>query len=155
MAGRGRVIPLFLRQRRNGTITITDPRMTRFWMTLEQGVRFVIQCIERMYGGEVFVPRIPSMNIMDLARAVAPGCDVEEIGIRPGEKLHEVLVSEDEARQTLELGDMFVIQPAHPWWFSDNWKEGKPLPDSFRYGSDNNGEWLTVQELQTLIEGLA
>lgn len=152
VGSRGSVIPLFLKQRQNGTVTITDPRMTRFWITLEQGVRFVIRCIEGMHGGEVFVPKIPSMNIIDLAHAVAPGCEVEEIGIRPGEKLHEVLVSEDEARQTLELADMFVIQPAHPWWATDNWRGGKSLPDGFRYGSDNNPKWLTVDELRRLIE---
>lgn len=155
MGSRGSVIPLFLKQRENGSITITDPRMTRFWITLEQGVRFVIRCIQQMHGGEVFVPKIPSMNIMELAHAVAPGCEVDEIGIRPGEKLHEVLVSEDEARQTLEMEDMFVIQPAHPWWFAGNWQDGKHLPDGFRYGSDNNTQWLGTMELQRVIEGLS
>ncbi len=114
VGSRGSVIPLFLEQRNNGKVTITDQRMTRFWLTLEQGVRFVVRCVKEMHGGEVFVPKIPSMNIMDLAKAVAPGCSVETIGIRPGEKLHEVLISEDEVRQTLELDDMYVIKPAHP-----------------------------------------
>lgn len=154
VGSRGSVIPLFLKQRENGTITVTDPRMTRFWITLEQGVRFVIRCIEQMHGGEVFVPKIPSMNIMDLVKAVAPGCEVEYIGIRPGEKLHEVLISEDEARHTLELDDMFVVQPVHPWWFSDNWRDGRPLPDGFRYGSDTNTQWLRVEDLRALVEGL-
>src|SRR5205814_1338200 len=113
---RGSVIPFFVEQRRTGRITVTDPRMTRFWITLDQGVRFVIKCIELMHGGEVFVPKIPSMNIMDLAKVVAPDCRVEVVGIRPGEKLHEVLVSEDEARHALELPDMYVIEPVHPWW---------------------------------------
>jgi len=151
VGSRGSVVPLFLKQSENGRITITDPRMTRFWITLEQGVRFVIRCIKHMCGGEVFIPKIPSMNIMDLTQAVAPGCRVEQIGIRPGEKLHEVLVSEDEARHTLELDDMFVVQPAHPWWFSDNWKKGRPLPDGFRYGSDNNSQWLKVDDLRALL----
>lgn len=120
VGSRGSVIPLFLEQRRNGYVTITDPRMTRFWITLEQGVRFVIRCVEEMHGGEVFVPKIPSMTIVDLAEVIAPGCRVEWIGVRPGEKLHEVLVSDDEARTTIELDDMFVIQPAHPWWSVEN-----------------------------------
>ena len=151
VGSRGSVIPLFIKQRQNGSITITDPRMTRFWLTLEQGVQFVIRCIEQMHGGEVFVPKIPSMNIMDLARAIAPDCQVHHIGIRPGEKLHEVLISEDEARNTLDVEDMLVIQPAHPWWFAGNWKGGHPLPDGFRYSSDSNSRWLGVSELQELL----
>src|SRR5271163_4489032 len=109
VGSRGSVIPVFIEQRRRGKITITDPRMTRFWLTLEQGVKFVIRCLEQMHGGEIFVPKIPSMRLADLAETIAPGCAVEYIGIRPGEKLHEVLVSEDESRQTLETEDMFVI----------------------------------------------
>src|SRR6202166_431484 len=110
VGSRGSVIPVFLEQRRRGKITITDPRMTRFWLTLEQGVNFVVRCLEQMHGGEIFVPKIPSMRLLDLAETIAPGCKVEHIGIRPGEKLHEVLVSEDESRQTLETDDMYVIQ---------------------------------------------
>ncbi len=121
VGSRGSVIPTFLEQRRRGKITITDPRMTRFWLTLEQGVKFVIRAIEQMHGGEIFVPKIPSMRLLDLAETIAPGCEVETIGIRPGEKLHEVLVSEDESRQTLETEDMYIIQPSHPWWKSENW----------------------------------
>ncbi len=151
VGSRGSVIPVFLEQRKNGKITVTDERMTRFWLTLEQGVRFVIRCIEQMHGGEVFVPKIPSMNIIDLAKAVAPDCEVEYIGIRPGEKLHEVLISEDEARHTLEFDDMFVIAPAHPWWAVDNWQGGRRLPEGFKYGSDTNGQWLTQGELQAMI----
>ena len=151
VGSRGSVIPLFKEQRKNGKITITDRRMTRFWITLEQGVRFVIRCIEQMQGGEVFVPKIPSMRIMDLAEAVAPGCEIEFIGIRPGEKLHEVLISKDEARYTLDLGDMFVIQPVHPWWEPANWSHGKPLPDGFEYSSDKNAEWLTAKQLRQMI----
>ena len=116
VGSRGSVIPIFLQQRRTGRITITHPDMTRFWLTLEQGVRFVIHGIERMHGGEIFVPKIPCMGITDLFNAIAPECRAEYIGIRPGEKLHEVLVSEDEARHTLEVEDMYVILPAHPWW---------------------------------------
>ena len=116
VGSRGSVIPMFLEQKRRGKLTITDPRMTRFWITLEQGVKFVIRCIEQMHGGEIFVPKIPSMRLTDLAQAVAPGCEIEYIGIRAGEKLHEALVSEDEARNTVETDEMYVIQPSHPWW---------------------------------------
>ncbi len=151
VGSRGSVVPLFAEQRKTGRITITDPRMTRFWLTLDQGVRFVIQCIEKMHGGEVFVPKIPSMNIMDLAHALAPECAVENIGIRPGEKLHEALLSEDEARSTVELADMFVVQPLHPWWNGARWPEGKKLPEGFRYGSDNNDAWLKVDDLRALL----
>ncbi len=155
VGSRGSVIPLFLKQRPSGKITVTDPRMTRFWITLEQGVRFVIGCIERMQGGEVFIPKIPSMNIMDLARAVAPDCEVEEVGIRAGEKLHEALVSEDEARNTVELVDRYVIQPAHPWWSKENWTDATPLTEGFRYTSDANQEWLSVADLKRLAEELS
>jgi UDP-N-acetylglucosamine 4,6-dehydratase len=151
VGSRGSVIPIFLEQRRRGKITITDPRMTRFWLTQEQGVKFVIHCLEQMHGGEIFVPKIPSMRLVDLAETIAPGCEVEYIGIRPGEKLHEVLVSEDESRQTLETEDMFVIQPAHPWWKSENWANAKPLPEGFRYSSDTNERWLTRRELEELV----
>jgi UDP-N-acetylglucosamine 4,6-dehydratase len=154
VGSRGSVIPLFLGQRNNGKVTITDERMTRFWLTLEQGVRFVIRCIEQMHGGEVFVPKIPSMNIMDLVKAVAPNCQVKNIGIRPGEKLHEILISEDEVRQALELDDMFVIKPAHPWWQVGNWVKGKPLADGFRFASNSNSQWLTVNELKHMVETL-
>ena len=151
VGSRGSVIPVFLEQRRRGKITITDPRMTRFWLTLEQGVKFVIRCLEQMHGGEIFVPKIPSMRLVDLAETVAPGCQVEYIGIRPGEKLHEVLVSEDESRQTLETEDMYVIQPSHPWWKSENWVGAKPLREGFRYSSDSNERWLTRRELEELV----
>src|SRR6266480_6978633 len=148
VGSRGSVIPIFLEQRKRGKITVTDPRMTRFWITLEQGVRFVIRCLEEMHGGEIFVPKIPSMRLLDLAETIAPGCDIETIGIRPGEKLHEVLVSEDESRNTLEVKDMFVIQPVHPWWKSENWVHATKLPEGFRYSSDTNQRWLTRRELE-------
>jgi UDP-N-acetylglucosamine 4,6-dehydratase len=151
VGSRGSVIPIFMEQRQRGKITITDPRMTRFWLTLEQGVNFVVRCLEQMHGGEIFVPRIPSMRLLDLAETIAPGCEVEYIGIRPGEKLHEVLVSEDESRQTLATEEMFVIQPSHPWWKPQNWTKAKPLPEGFRYSSDNNEQWLTRRELEELV----
>ena len=154
VGSRGSVIPLFLEQSKHGMVTITDKRMTRFWITLEQGVRFVIRCIEYMNGGEVFIPKIPSMSIPELARAVAPESEVEYVGIRPSEKLHETLVSEEEARHTVELNDMFVVQPTHPWWSNSNFENGVSLPEGYRYASDNNSLWLTVQELRDLVKEL-
>jgi UDP-N-acetylglucosamine 4,6-dehydratase len=151
LGSRGSVIPLFQEQRKRGKITITDSRMTRFWITIEQGVRLVVRCIEQMHGGEIFVPKIPSMKLVEMATAIAPGCGVESIGIRPGEKLHEVLLSEDEARHALEIDGMYVIQPAHPWWQKENWKQARPLPDGFSYTSDNNPHWLSAEELYELV----
>ena len=149
VGSRGSVIPVFLEQRKNGAITITDPRMTRFWLTLDQGIEFVISALGRMHGGEIFVPKIPSMNIMELAKAVADGCEIRNIGIRSGEKLHEVLVSEDEARHTVELDDAYVIRPAHPWWSVDKWA-GPAMAEGFRYTSDTNVRWMTVEEMRGL-----
>ncbi|NLL52523.1 MAG: UDP-N-acetylglucosamine 4,6-dehydratase (inverting), partial [Peptococcaceae bacterium] len=111
VGSRGSVVPFFIKCREKGKIPITDPRMTRFWITLEQGVNFVLKSFERMRGGELFVPKIPSMNIMDLAKAIAPECETEIIGIRPGEKIHEYMISEEDARNTIEYSDYFVIQP--------------------------------------------
>jgi UDP-N-acetylglucosamine 4,6-dehydratase len=152
VGSRGSVIPVFMEQRKRGKITVTDPRMTRFWLTLEHGVRFVIRAIEQMHGGEIFVPKIPSMRLVDLAEVVAPGCAIEFIGIRPGEKLHEVLLSEDEARNAVELDEMYIIQPSHPWWKKANWVHARALPQGFRYTSDSNEQWLSHEQLQELIE---
>lgn len=152
VGSRGSVIPLFKEQKKTGKITITDKKMTRFWITLEKGVRFVIKCVELMQGGEVFVPKIPSMRIMDLVKAIAPDSDIEYIGVRPGEKIHEVLISRDESRKTLELDDMYVIQPFHPWWKPSNWQHGSPLQDGFKFSTDKNKNWLTIKELKEMIE---
>jgi UDP-N-acetylglucosamine 4,6-dehydratase/5-epimerase len=151
VGSRGSVIPVFLEQRKRGKITITDPRMTRFWIRLDQGARFVIRCVEQMHGGEIFVPKIASMKIVDLAESIAPGCVIEVIGIRPGEKVHEVLVSEDEARNTVEVEGMYIIQPSHPWWRGTNWENARALPEGFRYASDTNSVWLTSEQLHELI----
>jgi UDP-N-acetylglucosamine 4,6-dehydratase/5-epimerase len=151
VGSRGSVIPIFLKQRETGRLTITDPRMTRFWITLDQGVRFVVSCIEQMHGGEIFVPKIPSMKMLDLAEALAPGCEIQVIGIRPGEKLHEVLLSEDEAWQAVELKSMYVIQPAYSWWAKENWTHAQALPEGFRYTSDGNSRWLSAEQLYELI----
>ena len=150
VGSRGSVIPLFRRQRESGTVTITDDRMTRFWLTLEQGVQVVVRAIEDMQGGETFVPRIPSMRITDLATAIAPGCDQKVIGIRPGEKLHEVLLSEGEARNARDDGDRFVILPAQATWGLDAWDQHERLPEGFRYASDTNDDWLSVDELRSM-----
>ena len=152
VGSRGSVIPTFIKQRKTGKLTITDDRMTRFWLTLEQGVRFVIRCIEEMQGGEVFVPKIPSTKIVDLARAIAPESEIENIGIRPGEKLHEVLIHEDEARSTVELADMYVVQPSNELWFGHDWKEkGRSLPEGFRYSSNTNNDWLTLEQINEIV----
>lgn len=153
VGSRGSVVPVFIKQRNNGSITITDERMTRFWISLEQGVRFVIRCLEEMRGGEVFVPKIPSMSILDLARVIAPEADVALTGIRPGEKLHEVLISEDEARTAVELDDRYVVMPSMDLWtLGDYWQsKGSPLPDGFRYASNTNPQWLTIDQIQAMV----
>ncbi len=152
VGSRGSVVPVFLKQRATGKVTVTDERMTRFWISLEGGVRFVIRAVENMHGGEVFVPKIPSMTVTDLAKAIAPEAVIEFIGIRPGEKLHEVLISEDEARQTVELPDMYVVQPAESFWFGRDWEtKGRLLEDGFRYASNTNEEWLGVNQISSII----
>ena len=151
VGSRGSVIPVFQEQRRTGRITITDPKMTRFWITLDQGARFVIRSLEQMNGGEIFVPKIPSMSIMDLSRAIAGDCDVKFIGIRPGEKTHEVLVSEEEARYTRELDDMFVILPIDREGAHARWAKARQLPDGFRYSSDDNPQQLSADALVGLL----
>ena len=152
IGSRGSVVPIFLRQRQNGKLSITDKRMTRFWLSLEQGVRFVLHSIDVMQGGEVFVPKLPSMSLMDLAKAIAPQAKLEEVGVRPGEKLHEVLISEDEARTTVELDDMYVIQPALGPWFVRSWDEkGRQVPAGFHYASNENPRLLSSAEIQALV----
>lgn len=154
VGSRGSVVPFFKKIKETGVIPITDERMTRFWITLDQGVQFVLDNLKRMHGGEVFVPKIPSMNIMDLAKAIAPECQTEIVGIRPGEKLHEAMIMEDDARHTLEFDTYYVIQPEFPFWSKRFAKGGKELPEGFEYTSDKNSEWLTVKELVDLSEDL-
>jgi len=151
VGSRGSVVPTFFQQRATGRLTITDKRMTRFWLSIEQGVRFVIDCLERMRGGEVFVPKIPSMKVLDLAKAIAPRAEIHEIGIRPGEKLHEVLISEDEARNTVEGEGMYIVKPPESLWERSLDYEGKGLPAGFRYSSETNDMWLDIQGIQELI----
>ena len=146
------MIPVFREQAKTGCITVTDERMTRFWLTLEQGVRFVMKALGRMHGGEIFVPKIPSMRIMDLAATMAPDCKVEYVGIRPGEKLHEVLISEDEARHTVQMDGMYIIRPEFAWFGDEQWKGATPVPKEFRLVSNTNEQWLTGKEMKALAE---
>jgi len=153
VGSRGSVVPIFIRQRATGRLTITDARMTRFWLSLDQGVRFVISTIERMHGGEVFVPKIPSTKIADLARVIAPNAEIEVVGIRPGEKLHEMMIHREESRSTIELEDRFVVQPVGHLWFRHDWaQEGMPTPDGFEYTSDANKHWLSDEDIRALVE---
>jgi len=154
VGSRGSVVPLFLKLRRQGKLPITDPRMTRFWITVDQGVDFVLSSLRRMCGGEIFVPKLPSMNILDLARAVAPECRTETIGVRPGEKLHETMISEDDARHTLEYHDYYAILPAPEMLaFSREGapEGGRPCAEGFRYSSDTNNQWLSVEQLRRMV----
>ncbi|MEK4177398.1 UDP-N-acetylglucosamine 4,6-dehydratase (inverting) [Aeribacillus sp. FSL K6-1305] len=152
VGSRGSVVPFFKKIRHTGKLPITDERMTRFWITLDQGVQFVLDSLQRMRGGEIFVPKIPSMRVVDLATAIAPECEIEIVGIRPGEKLHEAMITEDDARHTVEFDTYYVIQPEFPWWSRESVKGGKSLPEGFKYTSDTNTEWLTVEELRALVE---
>ena len=153
IGSRGSVIPFFLKMRESGKIPITDERMTRFWITLDQGVHFVLECLQRMHGGEIFVPKIPSMRIIDLANAIAPNCKHDYVGIRPGEKLHEVLVPEDDARRTLEFDTYYVIQPELGFWSIDKsgYSAGRRCQEGFRYASDTNPEILSVESLKQML----
>lgn len=157
IGSRGSVIPFFKRMRETGSIPITDPRMTRFWITLDQGADFVARCLDIMHGGETFVAKLPSMRITDLAEAIAPGCEQKIIGIRPGEKLHEVMVPSEEARHTVECDDFFVIkgeQVPHrhngdPSAYGG--ETGAAIDEGFRYASDTNTEWMSVEQLRAVI----
>ncbi len=150
VGSRGSVVPLFKRQAETGVVTLTDERMTRFWITLDQAVTFVIDSLGRMQGGEIFVPKIPSARIGDIAEALAPGAEQRVVGIRPGEKLHEVLLTEDEARHSLELESAYVILPESPSWSVPPLVEGRPCAPEFRYSSDLNTDWLDVGDLREL-----
>lgn len=157
VGSRGSVLPLFQRLIAEGaaSLPITDSRMTRFWITLPQGVEFVLTCLDRMRGGEIFVPKIPSMRIADLADALAPGVAQHSIGIRPGEKLHEILITRDDARSTIDLGDCYVIEPsAHSWdraWVSFAEDGASRVAEDFEYASDTNGEWLDAEGLSRML----
>jgi UDP-N-acetylglucosamine 4,6-dehydratase/5-epimerase len=152
VGSRGSVVPVFREQLAQGRLTITDERMTRFWISLSQAVDLVLYALEHMTGGEVFIPKIPSMKVVDLAEAMAPGLPREVIGIRPGEKLHEILLTSDESRHSIDADDVYVVLPEQPWWTaSPRWLEGKSLEDGFSYSSDTNNWWLTTEELGALL----
>lgn len=159
LGSRGSVIPFFQERAKTGKLPITDEAMSRFWITLDQAVHFVISCLERAKGGEIFVPRIPSMKIIDLAKAIAPECEQEIVGIRPGEKIHETLISEDEARNSVEFKECYVVQPNEQMQREllkgRNGSLGRLCQEGFRYASDNNTKWLSVEELQEMIGKIA
>ena len=150
VGSRGSVVPFFAERAKSGVLPITDPRMTRFWITLSQGVRFVMDNLARMRGGEIFVPKIPSMKVTDLAAAMAPTARQEIVGIRPGEKLHEEMISVHDARRTRDLGDAYVITPEMDWFPHLDFG-GKPVREEFAYTSDGNDQWLTVDQLRTMV----
>jgi UDP-N-acetylglucosamine 4,6-dehydratase len=157
IGSRGSVIPMFLAQKDTGVLSITDDRMTRFWLRIEDGVAFVDQCYQMMKGGETFVKKVPSMKITDLARAIAPDCELRTIGIRPGEKLHEAMVSSEESLVTKEYNDFYVVEPQIKMWGGDqepgvyNGEQGRPVPQGFSYTSENNNVWLGVDDILDLI----
>ncbi len=155
VGSRGSVIPLYRKLVAEGAeyLPVTDERMTRFWITLQQGVDFVVTSLAMMRGGEIFVPKIPSMRISDLARCLGPGLPIKIVGVRPGEKLHEVMVTDDDSRLTLELEDRYVIEPAFAWWQRAPYMESgaRPVPEGFRFASDTNTEWLDAEGLEALL----
>lgn len=156
MGSRGSVIPFFRRLAEQGeSLPITDLRMTRFWITLPQAVRFVIDSFDLMTGGELYVPRIPSMKVTDLAQAVAPGAAMHEIGIRPGEKLHEEMIAPDDSRRTVRLGDRYVVMPYVSGWGYEAPEDGEPVEEGWTYRSDTNDLWLSAEELRDLVERFA
>ncbi len=153
VGSRGSVVPVFQQQAaEHGRLTVTDERMTRFWITLPQAVDLVLYALEHMTGGEVYIPKIPSMRVVDLAEAMAPGVPRDVIGIRPGEKLHELMLTSDESRHTVDSGDVYVVLPEHAWWDELGPQvAGRPVPDGFVYSSDGNDWWLTADELAGLL----
>lgn len=155
LGSRGSVVPFFKNLIKNGTdhLPITDMRMTRFWITLEQGVNFVLSSLKMMQGGEIYIPKIPSMKITDMARNLAPELPMKEIGIRPGEKLHEVMITKDDGRQTIELSDRFIITPQFTFWNKNGYNgwDAKPVDEGFEYSSDINSEWLDDESFIALL----
>ncbi len=152
LGSRGSILDVLKKQRETGKVYLTDERMTRFWITLEEGVSLVLRALDIMRGGEIFVPELASMRVVDLLQAMAPECEVEKIGIRPGEKIHESLITEGEAIRTLKLGDIFVVCPIHENWTDDHLKEAEPVQKNFTYSSDQNSRWLDKETLQKMID---
>jgi len=155
VGSRGSVIPFFLKKKKEGALPVTDARMTRFSLNLQVGVDFVLANLGRMHGGELFVPKIPSYKILDVAKAIAPDAEIDFIGIRPGEKLHELMISDDDARHSLEFDEYYIIQPDFHWWCSEAAlinDGGTPCEDGFSYKSDTNSHWLTPEEINQIVE---
>jgi UDP-N-acetylglucosamine 4,6-dehydratase len=150
IGSRGSVVPLFKQLAATGVLPITDARMTRFWITLDQAAQFVLDCFERTHGGELFVPKIPSMRVVDLARALAPDAEIRILGIRPGEKLHESLINADDARRTVDRGTHYVIEPDMDWWVRHP-GGGVPVPETFSYTSDRNPDFLSPEQLREMV----
>ncbi|MDR1999388.1 MAG: polysaccharide biosynthesis protein, partial [Frankiaceae bacterium] len=156
MGSRGSVIPVFRALAERGeSLPITDMRMTRFWITLPQAVQFVLDSFDLMCGGELYVPRIPSMRVVDLAQAVAPGSPMHEVGIRPGEKLHEEMIAPDDSRRTVRIGDRYVVQPYVSGWGYAPPEGGVPVPDGWAFRSDTNDQWLQPDELRDMVARFA
>ncbi|MET3682983.1 UDP-N-acetylglucosamine 4,6-dehydratase [Alkalibacillus flavidus] len=156
VGSRGSVVPFFKKLVQEGAqeIPITEERMTRFWITLDQGVEFVMDNFNRMHGGELFVPKIPSMKVTDLAEAIAPNVNQKIVGIRPGEKLHEAMITEDDARKTVDMGSYYIIQPEFNFWKKEYAKAGNPVHEDFSYLSNTNDQWLSVSDLKRLVEDI-
>jgi len=152
VGSRGSVIPIFLKNKEKGILPVTDKNMTRFWITLEQGVLFVFESLNNMKGGEIFVPKIPSMSIIDLARAICPNCKLDIIGIRPGEKIHETMISREDALHTVEFENYYVIKPSFRFPDDENDINGEPVPEEFEYNSNTNSIKLTSQSLLKIME---
>lgn len=160
MGSRGSVIPFFIEKSSNGFLPVTDDRMTRFNITLQQGVDFVLKCLDNMWGGEIFVPKIPSYRILDVAKAIAPQCEIKIVGVRPGEKIHEEMITETDSLNTIEFPDYYVILPSvltELWEVEDfrkksNVKEGKFCEFGFKYNSGTNTDWLSVEDIKELIK---
>ncbi|HEX3265838.1 MAG TPA: UDP-N-acetylglucosamine 4,6-dehydratase (inverting) [Candidatus Limnocylindrales bacterium] len=150
VGSRGSVVPVFRELAKTGALPITDERMTRFWLTLDRAVAFVFDSLASMRGGELFVPKIPSMRVVDLAAAMAPEAKLEIVGIRPGEKLHEEMISASDARSTVDMGSHYIVQPEFEWWQKER-LSGQPVPEGFNYASNTNDTWLTVDELRELL----
>lgn len=153
LGSRGSVIPLFLKQKSSGTITITDARMTRFFITLEQGVAFVLQSLEKMEGGEIFIPKLKSCRLTDIAEAVAPDCTKKNIGIRPGEKLHEALIPAEESNSVYDCGSFYILAPLLAYWTDKHFSKGTKCPDYFSYNSESNDQWLSAEEIRAWVKG--
>lgn len=152
LGSRGSVIPFFKECAKAGEIPITDERMTRFWITLPQAVKLVVTALQDMQGGELFIPKIPSMKIVDLAEAIAPGCRRRVIGIRPGEKLHEMMISRDDSRHLFASSDFYIKLPDFPFWKLTTPNRAKPVPEGFEYASDTNDRWLSVKEMRQILK---